>query len=400
MSGIDLTVKELIKLFNDKILELQEEPEFQWTANNLKYASDDSGLPRVKIVAGNVPLDYDLWKGLRNPAVVGLYPAGLQEIWEYQANKRRKSVDETGRRTIFQIPRSFDNARKDYRRSLLISVMLPFSSKVLAEYSKNVLDEEKSSSHLFSRMYEDLNLMINKATSRVAIDLVTSDNAVVSMNDANVNSVSTEAIPLTRQGVSHGPSKSNNYPQKSLAALLGLGQFGMSRIIFRDELVNDKVKRFAGPIRSIIVFDKQDLIRDGSGEIKYPTENWREFLFKLFDFTNIDPEINKYRFCTYFPQNGSGCGKCIDNCPSSALLNSVPEPDGNYSDRVANQTHRFWENKLQFDYGKCCDDRGQMMGLFPEWSCARCVIACTARGNKRKSAVKNYYEMMERLMAN
>ena len=391
---IDVTVDELTRIFKERLTEVEEEPEFQRSAEKIKYATDENGEPLVKLSIGNVPVDYDLWKGLRNPAVIGLHPAGLPEIWEFYANRRKQKVDEAGRATIFQVPRSFDFALRNYRRAIIVSVMLPFSPQIIEDYIKQIINKRKSSSHLFARMYEDVNRMIDKATTRVAIDLVADDNVVVAMNNDNVRNVSTETVPQTHQGTSHGPAKGGNYPQKSLAVLMGLGQFGISRIVFRDELTNGKVQRFAGPIRSIIMFDKQELVKDGSNGMVYPSEAWREFLSQLFDFTNINPDINKYRFCSYTPLNDKGCKKCIDCCPSGAQANSTPSPTGEYPEQVSRQTHRFWEGKLQFDYGKCCDERGQMAGLFPEWSCARCVSICLDEGSRRKYASQGFYEKM------
>ena len=114
-----------------RVAELQDEPEFQWKHESIKYAVDEDGDPSVKVAMGNVPLDYDLWKGLRNPAVMGIYPAGLKEIWDYHANRRRAQVDEYGRQTIFQIPRSYDFAKEKFNRAVIISVMLPFSHEVI-----------------------------------------------------------------------------------------------------------------------------------------------------------------------------------------------------------------------------------------------------------------------------
>jgi len=395
----DFTITGLTELFKEKIIEVEEEPEFQRSAEKMKYAIDKSGEPLVKLAVGNVPVDYDLWEGLRNPAVIGLHPAGLPEIWEYYANRRKQKVDEAGRQSIFQVPRSFNFVRENYHRAVIISVMLPFSHQIIQDYVEQVIDKRKGSSHLFARMYEDMNRILDKATTRTTIDLITDDTetVVVAMNSDTVKAISTEAIPETRQGISHGPFKGGNYPQKSIAALMGLGQFGVSRIIFRDELSNGEIQRFTGPIRSVIVFDKQELVKDGSDGIAYPSEAWREFLHQLFDFTNADPNINQYRFCSHVPLNGKGCDKCIDYCPSGAQISSTPNPDGQYSERVSRQTHRFWEEKLQFDYGKCCDDRGQMAGLFPEWSCARCLSICVDQGIRRKQAVQNFYKKMSEL---
>ena len=342
----DLVVDEFSRLFSEMVAKLQEEPEFQWASENIKYALDKNGYPMVKVAAGNLSLDYDLWKGLRNPATIGLYPAGLREIWEFYENRVKKRVDEFGRQTIFQIARSYDLALKNYNRTLIISVMLPFSKSVVDEYSKMISIDERGSSHVFNRMYEDVNQIIDKATTRVAMGLIADDNVVVAMDNKNVKGVSTEAFPLTRQGESHGPTKGGNYPQKSVAVMMGLGQFGIARMIFRDEFVDGRVERFIGPLRSIVIFDNENLITDGFGGIIYPTEAWREFLFRLSDFTDVREDINRYRFCTYIPYGDKGCGKCIDCCTSGAQANSVPETNGMYNDHVSRQTHRFWRENF------------------------------------------------------
>ena len=395
----DITINGLTQIFKEKILEVQEEPEFQRSTETIKHAIDNNEEPLVKLAVGNVPIDYDLWEGLRNPAVVGLHPAGLPEIWEFYANRRKQKVDEAGRQTIFQVPRSFDFALMNYRRAVIISVMLPFSPQIIQDYVSQVIEKRKGSSHLFSRMYEDVNRMLDKTVTRTAIALVTddSDSVVVVMNNDTVKAISTEAIPQTRQGVSHGPSKGGNYSQKSVATLMGLGQFGISRIVFRDELTNGKVQRFAGPIRSIIIFDKRELVTDGSDGIVYPSQAWRQFLSRLFNFTNNDPDINQYRFCSYIPIADKGCNECTGCCPSGAQASSVPRPDGQYSEQVSRQAHRFWDGKLQFDYGKCCDDRSQMAGLFPEWSCARCLAVCVDQGIRRKRAAQDFYQKTSEL---
>jgi hypothetical protein len=392
--GTDLTVDSLTRLFKERITELQQEPEFRRSGEATNLAIDGEGRPRLKLAVGNVPLDYDLWQGLRNPAIVGLHPAGLQEIWEFHANRRRGTVGRDGRKTIFQIPRSFDLARQQYSRAVIVSVMLPFSSRVMGEYAQMILEENKGSSHIVAQMYQDVNAMIDKATSRVGIDLVAEDTVVVPMDVATVKNVSTEAIPATRQGESHGPSKGGNYPQKSMAALLGLGQFGIARFVFTDEAVDGSVQRMVGPIRSMVIFDKKDLVTDGSGGVVYPTEAWREFLVRLYDFTDIDPAVNQYRLCRYIPYDGESCRECIRGCNWGALENSVPTPRGEYPERLRQQTHRFWEGKLQFDYVQCREEVVQMRTLFPEWDCVRCLSVCASRGNKNPDGGENFRRKM------
>lgn len=392
----ELGVNNLTEMFSKIVTEVEEE-EFQLRREKIRYAVSENGKPEVKVAVGNVPLNYDLWKGLRNPAVVGLYPVDLQEIWEFYANRTRRTVDEYGRQTIFKISRRFDSAKRDFKRAVIISVMLPFSNNIIGDYAEVILKKGKGSSHMFMRMYEDINHIIDRATSRVAVDLINNDNDVVSLDNDTVKSVSTEAVPATHQGDAHGPSKGGNYPQKSIAVLMGLGQFGVGRFIFRDEFVNGEVKRFVGPIRSIIVFDKRDVIKDGAEGVIYPTDQWRNFLFGLYDFTNVDSQINSYRFCTYVPYNDEGCGECIKCCPSGAQPNSVPLSNGKYAEHVQRQEHRFWDKKLQFDFSRCCERRGQMTTLFPEWSCARCLSVCAAFGRKREYSAENFYRKMHEL---
>jgi len=377
--------------YQQAVCDLQEEPKHQWSREQRAYAAAADGRPVVKVAVGNVSLDYDLWSGLRNPAVSGLYPAGLQEIWEFFAHQRRQRLDSSGRPTIFQVPRPFDYARELYSRAVLISAMLPFSPDIMEAYVNSVSDEQAASSHLFSRMYEETTEILDQATSRVAMELTSADRVVIPMTNENVDKLSRQAIPATHQDSAHGPCKGGNFPQKSLAVLLGLGQFGVSRIVFRDEVAEQGVQRFVGPLRSIVVFDTSPLATDGSGGMIFPTEEWREFLFSLYDFTRAESDINQHRFCSYFPIGGSsGCGECIQHCPSGAQAASVPLPTGGYHDQLATQTHRFHDSKLQFDFSRCCEDRGQMTTLFPEWSCARCVAMCQVRGRRRATSVSNF----------
>lgn len=390
MTTDELLQENLTTLFKRVVAELQEEPEFKRKGKPL-YAVEN-GTPSIKVAAGNIPLNYDLWKNLRNPAVVGLYPVGLQKIWEFYAHTKKRGIDTSGRSTIFQVPQPFDSAMKKYSRAVIISVMLPFSPDSIKEYTELVGDRE-GSSHVYYSMYDDVDTMVDRAVSRAALGLVRDNNVVVPMHKDNVIKVSKEAVPVTRQGSSHGPAKGGNYPQKSVAALLGLGQFGVHRIIFRDEVVSGKVQRLTGPLRSIIIFDRNQLITDGEGMI-YPGDQWRQFLFKLYDFTNTDSEVNKYRFCTYQPLNDEGCGFCKVYCPSGAQANSMPDTTGEYSKEIVQQQHRFWEGKLQFDYARCCEERGQMASLFNEWSCSRALSVCASKGRKRKYAAENFYKKM------
>jgi hypothetical protein len=49
------------------------------------------------------------------------------------------------------------------------------------------------SSFVFRRMYEAVNLMVNKATSRVGIDLASINGSVLAMNDDNIGKITARA---------------------------------------------------------------------------------------------------------------------------------------------------------------------------------------------------------------
>lgn len=391
-----INVRTIQQLMQDHINELSVEPDFQRGSEHRKFEVNDHGQPEIKAAIGNVPLDYDLWQDLRNPATIGRYPAGLRELWEFYAHRRKRRIDEYGRQSIFQVPREFSYAQQQYQRAVIISIMLPFSTSLVHQYISQV-NQQYGSSHIYVRMYDEVNKMLDRGIGNLAMDLVDRERAVLAMDNTTVNEVSVEAVPQTHQGDSHGPSKGGNYPQKSIAVLMGLGQFGISRIIFRDEVVKGQVKRFIGPLRSIILFDKEEVTTDGRGDVIYPTQAWRAFLSQLTDFRVTDSTINQFRFCTYIPLDDNGCGKCLTCCPSHAQGNSAPLPTGAFSDQITSQTHRFWNGHLQFDYNRCCEDRGQMRNLLPEWSCSRCVSICQAEGVRRRYPAEHYYQKQRQL---
>ena len=105
-----ITVKRIEQSFRERVSELLEEPEYQSENTRAAYAIDADGTPVVKVAVANVPLDYDLWEGMRNPAGIGCYSVGLPEFWEFYANRRKRKIDEFGRQSIFQIPCTYDSA--------------------------------------------------------------------------------------------------------------------------------------------------------------------------------------------------------------------------------------------------------------------------------------------------
>jgi len=138
MITLKISVKSLQQRMQEHIQALSWEPAFHRGVAQKKYALDTQDQPAVKIAIANVPLEYDLWQGLRNPATIGRYPVGLDELWEFYAHHRKQRVDEYGRQTIFQVPREFAFAQKQYQRAVIISVMLPFSIDLVTQYINHV----------------------------------------------------------------------------------------------------------------------------------------------------------------------------------------------------------------------------------------------------------------------
>jgi ferredoxin len=243
-----------------------------------------------------------------------------------------------------------------------------------------------------------VNDSLDKAILRTGMELTTPENVVLAMDRKAMDDLSLEAFPATRRGMAHGPQKEVHYPQKSLAVLTGLAQFGVSRFVFRDEIRGGKVKRFLGPIRSLVIFDREPLVLNGYHGVIYPHQPWRDFLFSLSDFTKTEEEINVCRFCTYIPVKNRGCEKCISACPPEALIHSVPDQTGRYTESL-HESKRFWKEQLQFDYERCRGDRKRMATLFPEWRCGRCITVCSVSGRRMQKAVEEYEKKKRTLAA-
>jgi len=179
--GEDFSIPAITELISRNIKALREDPAF--CAGVVKYALNDAGDPDVKVAAANVPLDYDLWEGLRNPAGVGLHPAGLQDIWEFYAwRTSSKRLDGCGRETIFEVPLSFDHARDRFQRVLIVSVMLPFAENLLKDHERFILEHNRGASWEYSRFYEEVNDSLDKAILRTGMELTTPENVVLAMD--------------------------------------------------------------------------------------------------------------------------------------------------------------------------------------------------------------------------
>lgn len=367
-----------------KMAFILEESDFDWLNKGPKYRIAAEGGADVKVAAANVGLETDIWEGLKNPATTGLFPLGLQEIWEYYSFISTPSIDNTGRNSIFPTAKSFDWAKQKYKRAVLVSVMFPLAEEIFCEFASVIEEKRRGSLDYYSRWWELSNKLLERAVGRLALELQSNDRGVVVLVENTIKKMSTQALPVTRQDKAHGPCKQGNFPHKSFAALLGLGQFGLNRLIIRDELVDGKVERFMGPIRSMIIFDTQDL--DPQANDLNPA--WRERVFHLNDFQKVDDETKAHRFCTY-SLGENGCRQCLDACPSGALASSSPMPSGQYPERLLSMKHRFYDGRLQFNFDMCIQERKKLTDLYSEWACSRCIAICASKG-KRNPAASDY----------
>ena len=204
--------------------------------------------------------------------------------------------------------------------------MLPFENTIFEAYNRYIKVESFCPWDRFCKAWAELNQLMDLGIGRLAMNLSRRDRAVVAMNDNTVIRISEEAIAHTRRGDSHGVCKGGNFPQKSLAVLTGLAQFGISRSVFRDEVVDGKVKRYLGVLRSIVLFDSVEAIEDGEGGMLYLTEEWRQAAMKLSDFTQREPEINRHQLLHLYPgAGGSGLCEMHHFLPLGGLVKFLPE---------------------------------------------------------------------------
>jgi ferredoxin len=369
-----------------KIEEIRRKPEYLWADGWRNHWVDDEGEAVVKAGVANCTLDFDLWKGLRNPALIGRHPVGLQEIWEFYATKDIKKTRPDGTPNYLSMPTPFEEAAQRFGRAVIISAMLPLSEEIFERYAEVTVNRHLAPYDAYCKAWAETNQLLDEAVGKVAMELYGPERAVVPMTGDMVGTISEQTVPATRRGNYHGPCKGGNFPQKSVGVLTGLAQFGVSRITFRDEAHNGQVERFIGPIRSIVLFDAQELITDGSDGIVHLDEARREQVMALADFTDTRPEVNRQRYCAYIPDQAwgeGGCGLCVQFCPSGAVGNSAPQPDGTYAPAIKQQASRFSDGRLQFDFAKCLEERTQKAQLYPDYMCGRCVAICASQGKRR-----------------
>jgi hypothetical protein len=386
--GPELSRSLLEDLVREKVSEVSLKPEYVWADTRQNYMRE-SDRPVVRVGMANCRLDYDLWEGLRSPASIGLHPVGIREIWEFFATKDVRRTRPDGTTNYLATPESFESAMARFKRVVVISAMLPLSPEMLEGYRENILSRSSAPFSGYCKAYAEVNKLFEESLSLAAMQLLSKGRAVVPMTSKTVDEMSENAVPKIYQGKNHGPCKGGHYPQKSIGVLTGLVQMGVSRMAFRDELLDDSVARMIGPLRSIIVFDAQAPVTDGSGEIVDLSDQWRKRLFSIADFTNTDSKINRLRFCRFLEDPGSdadSCSACISYCPSGAQAKSTPNADGSYASTVRDQKSRWYGNDLQFAFSDCLEERTQKKELFPDFMCGRCMVVCVLEGKRSKEA--------------
>lgn len=370
----------------EKVASLGLQPEFHWHDDEKgpPYHVDKDGSPAVRVGVANAPLDTDVWRDLRSPAAVGLHPLGFGEIWDFYAANNIRNVRRDGSPNYLAMPETFEEAKERFKRAVVVSALLPIAPRVFEAYAEKIVNGDMDSYDGYSRASADVGKLVSGAVAKLSVALLAKGRAVVCMNSDGVKKVAEFSLSKSETGKYHGPCN-NPFPQPSIAVLTGLMQFGVSRLPLRDELNEDgRAVRLMGHYSSVVVFDGTPPVTDGRGGVVGLDPVRLEKLRRLSDFTVIDEKIVAERFCAYNRTDGGGrksvCGKCINYCPSGAIANSTPSPDGSYPEAILKQKHRFHRGFLDFDFGNCSSERGSKQNLYSEYACARCVAVCAARG--------------------
>jgi len=387
MSDIGLNVAEVQDLLQRKVNDVIHEPAYAWANSFRSYMTDADGAPVVRVGIANCSLDTDLWQGLRSPAHVGMYPLGLADVWMHYAAANVRTTRHDGSPNPLAMPETFDDAQGRYGRAVIVSAMLAVNPEVFETYADKIERGDQDPFDYYARATGEVGGIIDRAMGKAALSLIGPDRAVVPMTGKNVAKIIDRTRSDYLRGRYHGPAN-NHWPQNSVAVLTGLLQFGVSRLSFRDEAWPDgSRRRLFGRYFSMVVFDGQEPASNGDGTALLDADRLGR-LRRINDYTDTDPAVTADRYCPYDLTSGDGtsvCGKCIELCPSGALRNSSPRPDGTFDEDILRQKHRFSGGTVDFDAGNCCRDRGQKAQLYDEYVCARCEAICAARGVRRSA---------------
>ena len=384
-----LDLNGLQALFQTKINEVVEEPEYSWTGAFKPYQTDKIDQPLVRTGVVNCALDTDIWEGLHTPAHVGMYPLMLEDIWRHYACMTVKSTRYDGSPNPLAMPERFEDAKRHFQRALIIFGMPAINPEVFEQYAAKIERGDADPFDYYRRATTDTEAIVNKAMGKVALSLMGQQRAVVPMTDNNAKTIIARTRSEYTTGRYHGPCN-NHWPNNSIGVMSGLLRFGVNRLPFRDEVGEDgTVQRLLGRYRSIVVFDQDPLVNDGAGGVGLLNSERLARLRQISDYAVATADVVADRYCTYNVVGAIGssiCGKCIEVCPSGAMKNSTPTPNGIFDESLLKQQHRFWKGTIDFDFGNCVKERGQKGQLYDDYVCARCEAICVSRGLRRKAS--------------
>jgi ferredoxin len=351
--------------------------------------TDAGGAPLVRVAIANFAPELDIWAGLRNPAQVGRYPLMPAEIWEHYAATNFTRVRADGSSSILALPETFEEALGRIRRVVIVCGMLAVNPAVYEDYAQKIDRGDLDPPDTYCRATAEVADIVDKAMGKLALSLMAPQRAVVPMTEQGTQKIVERTRGEYRRGTYHGPCN-ELWPQNSIAVMTGLMRFGVHRLPFRDEVdVDGSRQRLYGRYRSIVIFDQEVPVSNGGAGVGFLDAERLAWLYQVNDYTSDDPAATAERYCTYNlteSDSASVCARCIEACPSSALANSSPDPNGLFGEETTSQTHRFWDDKLAFDFGNCLSDRSQKADLFEDYVCARCEAICAARGMRKAAA--------------
>lgn len=386
MSEFQMNSTNLHELLQNKVIEVINEPAYNWNRPFESFMTDDENQPVIRIGIINFDLDTDIWTGLRSPAMVGMYPVTPEDIWRHYACLSSKTVRPDGSPNPLAMPEPYEDAKSRYRRGVIVCGMLAVNPEMYQIYAEKISRGDEDPFDYYNRATDDVSRIINKAIGKTGLALINPNRAVVAMTDRNAEMVINRTKSEYYSGSYHGPCN-DHWPNNSLAVMTGLLRFGVNRIAFRDEAMADgRRQRLFGRYRSIVIFDQEPLVTDNSGGVTLLDANHLMELKRVNDYTVVSDEVTSQRYCTYNLTGADGqsvCGKCLAACPSGALQNSTPSPFGIYDDSLIDQKHRFWDGGLDFDYANCTNDRSRKGQLYEDYVCARCEVICASKGIRK-----------------